>query len=324
MFQLSGVIDYSTLKLTASSKQVLLFADDHSSTTYCSNIKFIGDIANKITKYVHYIFLIEDVLDNHNLKIQFDTLHIRATRQFIDQNFKNVLPTDIRPNLIPLDIHAIYEHRDNFEGVRVWHYVYMLFALFIYDFKSYDGTFAYTKEQHEYMHIKYASQMQNIENLKSLFKKMISVIGNYKCNIHGQCIILHIQKLYEITYNIKNELITVLFDSHTLFSHTYSDNNIEYMLFPFIIYNDPCWVTYHLTIIDSIFEYFNILYIFASKCNICGYWGLVHFLRIWYILKKIYKIDVIQQPHSQLSIKNHILNIDNIKDMRSCTIIDLP
>lgn len=101
MKYLSGATGYTIL--SKNNKDVLLLADIHDGVNYCSknqpHIKIHDFLKNKN----NFIILLEESINDPDLNLTDLWPNAEHTRQLkiLKENDKNIIPTDIRPYLIP-------------------------------------------------------------------------------------------------------------------------------------------------------------------------------------------------------------------------------
>lgn len=140
---ISGTI--SMIKLNYENKTYLFFLDNHDSTEYCKNNKiFVHEIFNKIFDDYN-LFVEEPVIKNDNLKLVFQTEHIKSYLNYL--NTHSFIPFDIRFEFNRKNIENTFydllrfllqEEIKNLEKINIKTKVHKkLLVIFIYHFFKY-------------------------------------------------------------------------------------------------------------------------------------------------------------------------------------------
>lgn len=267
-------------KLVSNNKNIFMFYDDHSNTSYCtdSNI-FLYDIFDRMIKpNSDYIILLEEPLVKNYSNIKFlwnDTPHIIKFRNFYkkiivkcaESKVCNVFPIDIRLIICDVSIDELVLNIDSdeyFSNYNITVFEYFKHLLYLFDyiewndklFEGSDSNLKFVKKVFDkYTHDKYYI------NLKLQFDKFYNFF--LKSNIND---------------NIRN------------FIKKYNSDKWQFFTgYPFENDNEHVFTDQYDKLANGVMElYTYILLSGVSNKNIIIYCGYYHSNNIAYILKKYY------------------------------------
>ena len=278
IIKVSGSI--GMVKLVKNNKNVFVFYDDHSNTTYCDNSGiFLHDIFdNMIKPNSDYIILLEEpfVANYSNIKFLWnDTPHIIKFRNFYKKIIKqcentkvcNVFPVDIRLIICDVSIDELISNINSVEyftnyNISVFEYFKQL--LYLFEYVEWDDKL-------------FAGTDTNLKLIKKVFNKYIQ--DKYYINLK-----LQFDKFFN-TF-VKPNIDIKIRD----FIKKYNSNEWQFFTgYPFENNNENIFTDQYDKLINGVMEiYTYILVSGMTNKNVIIYAGYYHSNNLVYILKKYY------------------------------------
>lgn len=233
--------------LYGNHKYFIIFSDDHSNENYCNGEKFfIDDFINKFKNKYEIGIYVEELPDQSNAKSLWVSEHVSRLQKLInkcntEKNCNNIYPSDIRMEIIPLDLSILKDnlkehstvanYKANIFFYNLIHFKEQLFMFLPYLNKSPNNEYLLKisyqlAEQIESHKILYSSDPMkdiinkiDIDSIDDIMRNMTDIytlwliyINNHKINIlyfglyHCDDICEHLKHLYncEIKYNHKS------------------------------------------------------------------------------------------------------------------------
>lgn len=281
MIEISGSI--GLVKLFKNDKNVFIFYDDHSNTTYCKNSDsvFLYDIFDKIIENnSDYVILLEEPFVSNYSNIKFlwnNTPHIIKFRNFykkiisrcVDKKKCKVFPVDIRLIICDVSMDELMANinvDEYFTDYNITLQEYFKYILYLFD-----------KEGE-----KQIDEINNndIKFLKKVFDKFNHDIYYKKLKEQFDIFydkFIHLNKKMLIKYFLKNNI---------------NDNYTFSTGYPFENTTNNIFLDQYDKLINGIMElYIHILISGMNYKNIIIYSGYYHSNNLSYILKKYYNYD---------------------------------
>lgn len=278
IIKVSGSI--GMVKLVGDNKNIFIFYDDHSNTTYCDNSSvFLHDIFdNMINPNSNYIILLEEpfVANYSNIKflwnetphiIKFRNFYKKIIKQCDDTKVCNVFPVDIRLIICDVSIDELISNinsNEYFSNYNVSVFEYFKHLLYLFDYIEWNEKL-------------FAGSDSNLKFVKKVFSKYIQ--DKYYVNLKSQ-----FNNFYNLfikpNIDIKIRDFVKKFHSFELYFFTG---------YPFENNNENVFIDQYDKLINGIMELYT--YILASGMtneNVIIYCGYYHSNNLAYILKKYY------------------------------------
>lgn len=292
LIKISGSI--GMIKLVKENKNVFIFFDDHSNTSYCKgvmdNMNNMNNMNNNKNVFLYeifdtiaqsnsdYIILLEEPFINNYSNIKFlwnETPHIVKFRNFYKKIIKqcadtkrcNVFPIDIRLIICDVSIDELISNLNSDEYYKNYNVnvnEYFKHLLYLFDYVEWDNNL-----------------FKNVDSNLKFLKKVIKIFSNDKYYINLK---LHFDKFYNMfilpNYNVSiNE-----------FLKKKSEETYDFFTgYPFENNNEEIFLNQYDKLINGLMEFYTyILLSGMNNKNVIIYSGYYHSNNLSYILKKYY------------------------------------
>lgn len=303
ILKISGSI--GMVKLIKNDKNIFIFYDDHSNTSYCKESEsiFLYEMFDKIiNSKKDYVILLEEPFINNYSNIKFlwnETPHIMKFRNFYKKIISNckekkkckIFPVDLRLLICDISIDDLISNLNSDEyfldyKVLTWEYFKQL--LYLFDYMDYDEIF-------------FSNSDSNIKFVKKVFDKFKDDKYYIKLKIEFDKFFNKFIKPNEMT-PIRDFLKKNRESIHGLFTG-----------FPFENNHEEIFLDQYDKLINGIMElYAYILLTNMNNKNIIIYCGYYHSNNLAYILKKYYNYKEIINIGNTIDIeKKEDKYIDN-------------
>jgi hypothetical protein len=279
IIKISGSI--GMVKLVSNNKNVFMFYDDHSNTTYCKNSDsiFLYEVFdNIVNNNGDYIILLEEPFIKNYSNIKFlwnETPHIIKFRNFYKKIIKqcsdtkkcNVFPIDIRLIICDVSIDELMLNLDSdeyFKNYKVSVFEYFKQLLYLFDYIEWDELI--------FSHID-----TDIKFIKKIFNKFLDDI--YYIKLKSE-----FDKLYN-KYIKPNKSINI----NIFLKENKNVSNEFFTGYPFENSHEEIFLDQYDKLINGVMELYT--YILLTKLgykNVIVYCGYYHSNNLTYILKKFY------------------------------------
>jgi hypothetical protein len=135
MKKISGAIGYTILYNDKLKKNVLLFADIHDGVNYCENIQEnidIDDYFRSLIKNNNTSLILEESVYDPSLNLVDlwpNAGHTQDLKIILNKYPKNIIPTDIRPLLIPFSWQLLNSNT-KYENIKLHQYLILIDLFF--------------------------------------------------------------------------------------------------------------------------------------------------------------------------------------------------
>jgi hypothetical protein len=308
IIKISGTI--GMVKLVSNDKNVFMFYDDHSNTTYCNNSDsiFLYEVFdNIVNNNGDYIILLEEPFVKNYSNIKFlwnETPHIIKFRNFYkkiiqqcsDTKKCNVFPIDIRLIICDVSIDELMsnlDHDEYFKNYKISVYEYFKQLLYLFDYIEWDDKIFFNTDT-------------NIKFIKKVFNKFL--YDNYYLKLKSE-----FNKLYD-KYIEPNESIdiNIFLKENKDVLYIYSSG------YPFENLNKTGFLDQYDKLMNGIMELYT--YILITKLefqNIIVYCGYYHSNNLTHILKKYFNFKEIYSTGNTTDIEKK-----DEKNINNCLYID--
>ena len=279
IIKISGSI--GMVKLVSNNKNVYMFFDDHSNTTYCvePNSIFLYEVFDNIINNENdYIILLEEPFIKNYSNIKFlwnDTPHVIKFRNFYKKIIKqcsdtkkcNVFPIDIRLIICDVSMDELIDNLYNdeyFKNYKVSVYEYFKQLLYLFDYIEWDDK-------------NFNNTDTNIKFIKKVFNKFLD--DNYYMKLKSEFDLLYAKF---IEPNKSKDINIFLKENKNVCDQLYTG-------YPFEKLDKEIFLDQYDNLINGIMELYT--YILITKLvykNIIVYCGYYHSNNLTYILKKFY------------------------------------
>jgi len=292
-------------KNDTNDKNVFMFYDDHSNTTYCKNPDsvFLYEVFdNIVNNNGDYIILLEEPFIKNYSNIKFlwnETPHIIKFRNFYKKIIQqcsetkkcNVFPIDIRLIICDVSIDELMSNLDSneyFKNYKISVYEYFKQLLYLFDYIEWDDKI-------------FSNTDTNIKFIKKVFDKFLS--DEYYVKLKSE-----FDKLY-VKYIEPNKSIDI-----NIFLKENKDGLYIFSTgYPFENLNKTGFLDEYDKLINGIMELYT--YILITKLgfqNVIVYSGYYHSNNLTHILKKYFNFKEVYSIGNTTDIeKKDEKNINN-------------
>ena len=307
IIKVSGSI--GMVKLVGNNKNIFIFYDDHSNTTYCDNSNvFLHNIFDSMIKIdSNYIILLEEPFVKNYSNIKFlwnETPHIIKFRNFYKKIIKqcddtkicNVFPIDIRLIICDVSIDELVlniNSNEYFNNYNISVFEYFKHLLYLFNYIEWDDKL-------------FESSDSNLKFVKKVFSKYI--LDQYYINLKFQ---------FDNFFNlfIKPNINMKIKD----FIIKYNSNEWQFFTgYPFENNKENIFIDQYDKLVNGVMELYT--YILASGMtneNVIIYCGYYHSNNLAYIFKKYYNY----KNEYEIGITQNVEKKEN-KQINNCLHID--
>jgi hypothetical protein len=297
---ISGAIGLSILK--NGLKKVYIFNDDHSNINYCKRGVFLPSYLENIDNNLDTTILLEEPFIEDDTKLKYlwkETPHVELSRKHYDNTIKKCLttgicytfPIDIRLCLVDFsldDIYANIENEEYFLDLNMTIDEYLRYIKYLFNNND--------------LELDEKNKEKNIFFIKNIFEKFKETYYYY-----------YLKKRFDEFYSkfINHKKHMQIRDFIRL------NNNKSYEFcegYPFNNSNHHVFIDQYDKLINGIMEFYICILIFGiSRNNTVIYTGYYHGNNLAYILKNIYRFELIKEYGVTRDIEKHLtlINISN-------------